>query len=151
MPDYEVWVYHDEEFPHENVSEAYNNDDVEYDRIDEMLQDLREDPDCVFPPHPKEPPPDVKKFFNLLIKAAEESLHERIKVSILAFVTQLMAIMSKFVFSNNCYKKLLILISEVFPPNHKMPKDMYQCRKLLSSLGMDYQKIDVCLDNCMLF
>jgi hypothetical protein len=53
MPNYEVWVYHDEEFPHENVSEAHNNDDVEYDRMDEMLQDLREDPDFVFPPNSK--------------------------------------------------------------------------------------------------
>jgi hypothetical protein len=51
MPNYEVWVYHDEEFPRENVSEAHNNDDVEYDRMDEMLQDLKEDPDFMFPPH----------------------------------------------------------------------------------------------------
>jgi hypothetical protein len=43
MPDTEVWVYHDEEFPRENVSEAHNNDDVEYNRMDGMLQDLRED------------------------------------------------------------------------------------------------------------
>jgi hypothetical protein len=28
---------------------------------------------------------------------------------------------------------------------------VYQCRKLFSGLGMDYQKIDVCPDNCMLF
>jgi hypothetical protein len=91
----------------------------------------------VFPPHPKEPPPYVKKFFDLL-KAAEEPLHEHTKVCILAFVTQLMANKSKFVFSNNCYNELLILISEVFPPNHKMSKDVYQCGKLLSSLGMDY-------------
>jgi hypothetical protein len=74
-------VYHVEEFPHENVSEAHNNDDVEYDRMDEMLQDLREDPDFVFPPHPKEPPLDVKKFFDIL-KAAEEPLHEHTKVSV---------------------------------------------------------------------
>ena len=150
MPNYEVWVYHDEEFPRENVFEAHNNDDVEYDRMEEMLQDLREDPDFVFPPHSKELPPYVKKFFDLL-KAVEELLHEHTKVSILAFVTRLMDIKSKFMFSNNCYNELLILISEVFPPNHKMPKDVYQCRKLLSGLGMDYQKIDVCPDNCMLF
>jgi hypothetical protein len=150
MPNYEVWVYHGEEFPRENVFEAHNNDGVEYDRMEEMLQDLREDPDFVFPPHSKELPPDVKKFFDLL-KTAEEPLHEHTKVSILAFVTRLMAIKSKFVFSNNCYNELLILISEVFPPNHKMPKDVYQCRKLFSGLGMDYQKIDVCPDNCMLF
>jgi hypothetical protein len=61
-----------------------------------------------------------------------------------------MVIKSKFVFSNNCYNELLILISVVFPPNHKMPKGMYQCRKLISGLGMDYKK-SMCPDNCMLF
>jgi hypothetical protein len=50
-------VYHDEEFPCENVSEAHKNDDVEYDRMDEMLEDLREDPDFVFPPNLEKSPP----------------------------------------------------------------------------------------------
>jgi hypothetical protein len=72
-------------------------------------------------------------------------------VTVLVFVTRLMAIKSKFAFSNNCYKELLNLISDVLLKNHKMPKDMYQSKKLLSSLGMDYKKIDVCDNNCMLF
>jgi hypothetical protein len=72
-------------------------------------------------------------------------------VTVLVFVAQLMAIMSKFAFSNNCYKELMNLISDVLPENHKMPKDMYQSKKLLSGLGMDYEKIDVCDNNCMLF
>jgi hypothetical protein len=62
-----------------------------------------------------------------------------------------MAIKSKFAFSNNCYKELLKLISDVFSANHKLARDMYQSKKLLSGLGMDYEKIDVCQDNCMLF
>jgi hypothetical protein len=28
---------------------------------------------------------------------------------------------------------------------------MYQSKKLLSALGMEYEKIDTCKDNCMLF
>jgi hypothetical protein len=52
---------------------------------------------------------------------------------------------------HNCYKELLNLISDVLPENHKMPKDMYQSKTLLSGLGMDYEKIDVCENNCMLF
>jgi hypothetical protein len=40
-------------------------------------------------------------------------------VTVLVFVTRLMAIKSKFVFSNNCYKELLNLISDVLPENHK--------------------------------
>jgi hypothetical protein len=62
-----------------------------------------------------------------------------------------MAIKSKFVFSNNCYKVLLKLISDVIPVNHKLPGDMYQSKEMLSGLGMNYEKIDVCQDNCMLF
>jgi hypothetical protein len=48
-----------------------------------------------------------------------------------SFVTRLMTIKSKFVFSNNCCKELLKLISDVLPTNHKLPKDMYQSKKLL--------------------
>jgi hypothetical protein len=59
-------------------------------------------------------------------------------VTVLVFVTRLMAIKSKFAFSNNYYKELLNLISDVLPENHKMP-------------GMDYEKIDVCDNNHMLF
>jgi hypothetical protein len=61
-----------------------------------------------------------------------------------------MAIKSKFTFSNKCYKELLSLTSDVLPNNHKMPKDMYQSKKLLSVIGMKYEKIDMCKDNCML-
>jgi hypothetical protein len=70
---------------------------------------------------------------------------------VLAFVTQLMAIKSKFTFSNNCYKELLKLISDVLLTNLKLPRDMYQSKKLLSSLDMDYEKIDVYQNNFMFF
>jgi hypothetical protein len=62
-----------------------------------------------------------------------------------------MPIKSKFVFSNNCYKDLLKLNNDVLSANHMLPRDMYQSKKLLSGLGMDYEKIDVCQENCMLF
>jgi hypothetical protein len=68
-----------------------------------------------------------------------------------SFVTRLMAIKSKFAFSNNCYKELLKLISDVLLANHKLPRDLYQSKKLLSSLSMDYEKIDVCQDLCLIF
>jgi hypothetical protein len=65
-------------------------------------------------------------------------------------MTSLMAIKSKFAFLNNSYKELLNLSSDVLPMNHKMSKDMYQSKKLLFALGMEYEKIDVCKDNYMI-
>jgi hypothetical protein len=93
---------------------------------------------------------EVLKFCELL-KAFEEPLHEHMKVAILVFVTWLMSIKSKSAFSNNCYKELIKLISDILSVNHKMPKDMYHFMKLLSGISMDYEKIDVCDNNCMLF
>jgi hypothetical protein len=68
-------------------------------------------------------------------------------MSVFSFVIRLMAIKSKFAFLNNCYKEFLKLFSDVLPTNHKtnhkVTRDMYQSKKLLSGLNMDYAKIDV--------
>src|ERR1041384_3295046 len=62
MPNYEVWVYHGEELPRENASEVPAYDCTDYDRMDEMLDDIRED--IEFPIDSVDPPtPEVKKFF----------------------------------------------------------------------------------------
>ena len=154
MPNYEVWVYNGESRRRDS-SEDLLGERGGNDRMREMIDDLRPD---FFPEvqsdsetdHEDPPTQEVQKFFELL-KASEEPLHDHTTVTILAFVTRIIAIKSKFAFSNNCYKEILKLISDILPANHKMPKDMYQSRKLLSGLGMDYEKIDVYQDNCMLF
>jgi hypothetical protein len=87
----------------------------------------------------------MQKFFDML-RASEEPMYEHTTVSILAFMTHLMTIKSKFIFSSKYYKVLLSLISDVLPNNHKISKDMYQSKKLLSAVGMEYEKIDACKD-----
>jgi hypothetical protein len=57
-------------------------------------------------------------------------------MSILSFMTRLMIIKSKFTFSNNCYKEFLMLISDALSVNLKLPRDMYQSKKLLSRYGL---------------
>jgi hypothetical protein len=99
-----------------------------------------------------EDPPivEVEAFFKLL-KALEDPLHEHTKVTLLDFITRMMAIKSKYFFFNNCYNDLMKLISNILLKPHKVPKDMYQSKKMMSALNLKYEKIDVCPDNCMLF
>jgi hypothetical protein len=133
MPGYEVWTHHDESIC-QTASVAKENDRIGDDRMDEMF-------DAIWPnleTNPEDPPTSkVQKFFDIL-RVLEESLHEHMIVSVLAFVTSLMAIKSTFAFSNNCYKEILNPISNVLANNHKMPKDMYQSKKycLLSVWSM---------------
>jgi hypothetical protein len=95
MPGYEMWEHHGEVVPNQNVEEEENNDWAGDDAMHEMLDSLRldlilssEDPTT----------PEVSRFFKLL-KDSEEPLHEHIDVSILTFVSRLMAIKSKYFFS----------------------------------------------------
>jgi hypothetical protein len=108
--------------------------------MDEMLEAIQpefdmdaEDPQTL----------EFKEFFRLL-KASEELLHGHTKVTVLAFVTRLMALKSRFFFSNNCYNELLKLFGDVLLNPNKLSKDMYHSKKLVKGLGMDYEKIDVC-------
>jgi hypothetical protein len=78
-------------------------------------------------------------------------VHEHIEVTLLAFITRLMTIKLKYFFSNNCYNNLVKLSCDILLKPHNVTKDMYQSKKLMSALGLKYEKIDICPDNCMCF
>jgi hypothetical protein len=52
---------------------------------------------------------------------------------------------------NNCYNDIVKLISHLLSLKHKMPENLYQSKKIISSHDMNYEKIDACENNCMLF
>jgi hypothetical protein len=62
-----------------------------------------------------------------------------------------MAMKSKYNFSNQCYNDIVKLIIDLIPMKHNMPKDLYQSKKIMAGLGMNYEKIDACKKNYMLF
>jgi hypothetical protein len=62
-----------------------------------------------------------------------------------------MGFKSKYSFSNQCYNKTMKLIIDLIQVKHNMPKELYQSKKIVSDLGMNYEKIDACKKNCMLF
>jgi hypothetical protein len=144
--DYETWVFHGEKYTTVAIEKSTNDRAGAY-RMDEMLEAIRPEFDL----DTKDPPiPEVEEFFSLL-KASEELLHGHTKVTVLAFMTRLMALKSRFFFSNNCYNELLKLFGDVLPNPNKLPKDMYHSKKLFKGFGMDYEKNDVCRNSCMLF
>jgi hypothetical protein len=52
---------------------------------------------------------------------------------------------------NNGYYEILKLLGDVLPKPNKLSKDMYHSKTIIKALDMDYEKIDVCKNNCMLF
>jgi hypothetical protein len=144
VPGYEVWKFHGELGTRVIAEDEHDCDAKDINRMEEMLKaiqaEVTEDP----------PTMEVEAFFKLL-KASEELLHENTEVTLLVFITWLMAIKSKYFFSNNCYNNLVKLSSDIIPKPHKVPKDMYLSKKMMSAPNLKYEKIAVSLDNSMLF
>jgi hypothetical protein len=55
-----------------------------------------------------------------------------------------MGFKSKYNFSNLCYNDIMKFVIDLIPVKHNMSKDLYQFKKIVSSLGMNFEKIDAC-------
>jgi hypothetical protein len=85
----------------------------------------------------------VQDFYKLLA-ALKEKVHDGIDVTVLQAVTCLIAFKSKYSFSNQCYNNIVKLIIDLIPAKHNMLKDLYQSKKIVSGLEMNYEKIGAC-------
>jgi hypothetical protein len=77
-------------------------------------------------------------------------VHYGTDVAVLHVVTRLLEIKSKYNFSSQCYNDIIKLFIDILLMRHNMPKVLYQSKKIVADLGMSYEKIDVCEENCML-
>jgi hypothetical protein len=92
----------------------------------------------------------VQNFYRFLA-ASEEKVHDGTEMTVLQAVTCLMGMKSKYNFLNQCYNDIVKFVIDLISVKHNMPKDLYQSKKIVASLRMDYEKIDACEKNCILF
>jgi hypothetical protein len=78
-------------------------------------------------------------------------VHDGTDLTLLQAMMHLMGMKSKYNFSNLCYNDIMKLIIDLILAKHNMLKDLYQSKKIVTGLGMNYEKIDMCEKNCMLF
>jgi hypothetical protein len=146
MANYLVWRDHGEVEPPVVGTESDRNEDD--DRMDEILADISREYEVGSGEQGQ--PSEVQNFYRLFT-AADEKVHDGTDVTVLQAVTRLMAMKSKYNFSNQCYNNIVNLIIDLIPMKHNMSNDLYQSKKIVFSLGMNYEKIDVCEKNYILF
>jgi hypothetical protein len=86
-----------------------------------------------------------------LLAASDEKVDDGTNLTVLQAVTCLMAMKSKYNFSNQWYNDIVKLVIDLIPTKHNMSKVLYQSKNIVVGLSMNYEKIDVCKKNCMLF
>ena len=53
--------------------------------------------------------------------------------------------------SDKSFSELLKLLREMLPDQNEIPTSMYEAKKTLNALGMEYEKIHACPNDCILY
>ena len=91
----------------------------------------------------------AKKFYKVLGEA-KKPLYPGCKLSVLSFIIRLFHGKCVGKCSDNGFTMMLDTMREAFP-DASIPKSLYELRKIIRELGLSYDKIDACPNDCMLY
>ena len=64
---------------------------------------------------------------------------------------QLLTVKAEHNLCQQAYNKIVNFCRETWPPDNRMPPNYYRTKKMVERLGLNYEKIDCCVNGCMLF
>ncbi|CAL8175742.1 unnamed protein product [Prunus armeniaca] len=159
---YSIWNLHGEQLEHASSSNATRVDNVQpivdaNDQVMDIIQDVfpfastnmnQEEQDDV------PTPIDSAEFeqYEKLLKNANQELYPGCEsFSVLTTIVELMHGKIKYRMSNLCFDYFLGVFKRMLLTDNCLPKDHKQAQNVLNGLGLGYEKIHACKNNCMLF
>ncbi|KAL4016784.1 hypothetical protein IC575_024441 [Cucumis melo] len=142
---YKIWFWHGESFTSETSCnrQAYTNEETVDDdlfHVINMVQNVRDQFS------------EVPNMFDNMFDDAKKPLFPGCKrFTKLSALVRLYNLKVRLGWSNASFSELLATISELLPENNKMLISMYEAKKTLTTLGLSYQKIDACPNDCCLY
>ncbi|WVY91473.1 hypothetical protein V8G54_036987 [Vigna mungo] len=146
---YSCWTKHGENRKnninndfHHNTSymPKETNTTYELDAVEEIVNVIEEDMrDC------------PQMFDRLTIDAKTPLYNGCTSFTRLSAVLKLFNLKARNGWSDTSFTELLSLIKYMLPKDNVLPSRMYDARKMLSSIGMSYEKIHACPNDCILF
>ena len=94
---------------------------------------------------------DDDAAYERLLEQAEQELYQGSKCSKLSFLLHLFHLNCMYGWSTKSFDMLLQLLSTVFPEIHSLPSSWSKCEQLLKDLGLEYEKIHTCPNDCILY
>src|SRR3954470_14554760 len=138
---YTCWTMHGEK-SNGNVESRCNTkyasnedctDTYDYHRVEEIAEALEEDLE------------DCPKMFERLVSDAEKPLYDGCsKFTRLFAVLKLYNLKADNGWSDKSFIELLALMKDMLPEDNVLPNRTYEAKKMLSSIGMSYDKIHAC-------
>ncbi|XP_062075803.1 uncharacterized protein LOC133779922 [Humulus lupulus] len=163
MDGYTKWVLHRESSSHaaQNVEtfrdthESNYTIDMQgiiYDAIGQNIGDNEcDDENDNLQGEGDEPNARAKEFYDLMKEAEKELYPGCTSFTKLSFVIQLFHIKCISGWSDQSFGKVLDLFKRALPKGEALPNSFYETKKLINALGLDYEKIDACPKDCILY
>ncbi|XP_012828525.1 PREDICTED: uncharacterized protein LOC105949753 [Erythranthe guttata] len=162
--DYDEWVHHGED-PYEHVEDDIVNDDVDKTfEEEELLEDLNfgmhnfidrenplDNPDDLNGDQPNIMLDDEVENFQKLLKDTQRKLYPGCSKSLLSFLVKLLHIKVLNRMTNKCYDMIIDLFKQYLPEEDIIPSSFYEARKVLKGIGLGYEFIHACKNDCILF
>jgi len=146
--DYRKWIYHGERL---NSPVVVVDDGAPRNDMDDVIEDVRgermeEDTDV------NEENPGTSDDFEALLEEVQAELYPGCtKFSSLDFLAKLMHIKVKNKWTNGSFDDLLELLQSSHPEGNRIPPSHYVAKKTLKKIGLGYESIHVCKNDCFLF
>ncbi|XP_050229112.1 uncharacterized protein LOC126678253 [Mercurialis annua] len=158
MENYTFWYHHGERSGEpQSESEGDNDEELEDEEEDDVQEILRDfypnfyDVDGNGDPLGEEPNTEAKQFY-MLLEDSQHPLYPSSKTSKLSALINLLHIKSIGRWSNESFSMLLkYLNEELLPEGSSLRNSYYDAKKIIKALGLSYEKIDACVNNCLLF
>ncbi|XP_062100095.1 uncharacterized protein LOC133805968 [Humulus lupulus] len=143
---YKIWYSHGEKPPNipdppSRISKVRRNrDEVNWDSLDEMIDDAHYGSTV-----------DLNKFETLLSDAEKPIYPDCKRFTKLSTLLRLFNLKAKHGWSDRSLTELLSFLKELLPECNEMPMSFYEAKKTICSLGMEYEKIHACPNDCILY
>ena len=124
------------------VSGTQAIDEDTEDRIEDMIRDLGQD--TFEQSH--------VPLYDSIEHDSETPLYSRCtSFTRLSTVLRLVNLKARFGWSDKSFTELLLLLKNMHPKGNTLPKNHYEAKNILCPVGMEYQKIHACPNDCILY
>ncbi|XP_024200497.1 uncharacterized protein LOC112203814 [Rosa chinensis] len=89
--------------------------------------------------------------FSRFVEEAERPLFDNSEHTKLEALAQLHNLKARFGMSDTCFSELLATVGSLLPKDNVLPQTLYEAKKTLSNLGLQYEKIHACPNDCIFF
>lgn len=94
---------------------------------------------------------DPKAFKSLLEDVKKPLYSSSQKYTKLGALVKLYNLKGKYGWSNTSFSDLLSLLIDMLPENDTLPRCTYEAKKSMFALGLQYEKIHACPNDCVLY